>query len=239
MKYLSLILLMITLSHNAYSNCLTKHLDEAIEINHHRKVAYSLLSQNRSIPVSDALIQMENKMRKQLKFADFYASHWRQMGIGLLCDEVVEMNLIPSFQSTYKDTSPIKSLSITPTQWQKTIRNFVSKNDFHGLENWSHQLVLDLKAEPRTHCLTRHFVESIRRAAGLAPIHDRKAQELNISSTKWVSRQFILKQSELLIESQRIDQMAYPLQLQGLPIICQDVPYIPRAILQSSSHLSL
>lgn len=239
MKRFGLILFLMILVPQAYSNCLTRHIQEALELNHNRKKVYSLLSEKKSEPISNAMIKMENELLLQMKVADFYTLHWRRMGIGLLCDEIIEMNQTPAFRASYHDKDPLQPMTLNAWDLQKTIQQLMSQDDFEGLEIWSHQQVLELQAEPRANCLTRHFLESIRRAAGLAPLHAKKAAEQNLNTTRWVSRQFILRHSKLLPESVRIDQMAYPLQKQGLPIICQDVPYIPRATRQSSSHLSL
>lgn len=212
------------------ASCLLHHIDEAIQLNQQRRQPYSQLSQKRSEPITDALIQMEQKMRRQARFADFYALHWQSRGIGLLCDEFVDMSLTPSFKPRFEDISLLQPQTVQVSDLQSSIKKFLAKKDMNGLEQWSHQIVLELEKEPRTYCLTRHFMESIRRAAGLAPLHEEKSKTEEIASSLFVSREFIKMQADLLNETERIDQMAYALQSEGLPIICQDVPYIPRVL---------
>jgi hypothetical protein len=55
----------------------------------------------------------------------------------------------------------------------------------------------------------------------------------NSSLVKWgagfISNQMLAGHLDGLEESARIDMLAAPVQAMNLPIICQDVPYIPPA----------
>lgn len=69
--------------------------------------------------------------------------------------------------------------------------------------------------------MIRHFLESIRRVAGLAPTYGVR--------TMFISKQMLWAHVRSLKKASELDQMAAPLQAEGLPILCQDVPYIPAA----------
>ena len=85
-----------------------------------------------------------------------------------------------------------------------------------------------LDASPRYHCLVRHFLNSILRAANLAPLHEDEAKARGLSaSTTDLSWSFIEIQLFGLDELEKIDELAASIQAQGVPILCQDVPPIP------------
>lgn len=212
----------------AGATCLTRHLTEAIEINTRRKAAYALLTDGASKSISNKLIKMENELLWGARLGDFVAGHWRRAGVPLLCADVVEMSETPGFKARSLDRSPLSSITLRPSSIVQTIKTFVNQEQFVALEEWAHLQVLSLESEKRAYCLTRHFLESVRRAAGLVPYYQQLSQQKNLSDPTWVSKKFIKDQAELLILAYQIDQEAWLIQNKGVPIICQDVPEIPR-----------
>tara|TARA_B100002051_G_C16345596_1_gene443864 strand:- start:374 stop:598 length:225 start_codon:yes stop_codon:yes gene_type:complete len=70
------------------------------------------------------------------------------------------------------------------------------------------------------------------RASNYGPIHKEKAKSLGLSTKEMkklgtISWNFILSQIITFPLAHQIDKMAFPFQRRGIPIICQDVPYIP------------
>lgn len=71
------------------------------------------------------------------------------------------------------------------------------------------------------------MLESIRPTASLAPLYKQAAKEKKVKSPGFVVQGFLRSHLEILTEATEIDYLAAPLQAEGLPIICQDVPHIP------------
>ena len=86
-----------------------------------------------------------------------------------------------------------------------------------------------LEKFPGMYCMHRHVIESMLRASNYGPIHQEKARSLglNVKEIGEVSWNFILSQILTFPLAYQIDKMAFPFQQKGVPIICQDVPYIP------------
>ncbi|MBI5203189.1 MAG: hypothetical protein HY925_16480 [Elusimicrobia bacterium] len=81
--------------------------------------------------------------------------------------------------------------------------------------------------QPDYFCMTRHILESVRRAARLAPLHDTASRAKGLESPYGVSRQFIKTQLLSLSQAWTLDEWAVPVQAKGVPILCRDVPPIP------------
>ena len=85
----------------------------------------------------------------------------------------------------------------------------------------------DLEDYPNFHCMVRHLLESMLRISNLAPIHEREATELGLPPTRDLSWTLVRMHTLVLTEAVEVDGLAAPLQAEGLPIICRDVPPIP------------
>ncbi len=209
--------------------CLSEHVLEAIALNKQRKPVYMQLSQGRSQSVSDAMLRMENWLLLTTPFADAWAVPFQAKGIPVLCEDFVSMLLVPAFKaqnpegpdSLYNFQQPdieiIKDRLLTLYKAKSYI-------DIAEYADW---LVQRLDQAPRYNCLVKHMLESIHRIATLTPVHARNAQESGmLISPEPLSRAILKSHILLLDESAKIDALAAPLQAEGLPIVCQDVPSI-------------
>lgn len=209
--------------------CTREHLVEAIELNLARRQDYANLSNGQSLPISDALIDMEKRLLKSALLADFVSFFFQLWGIAFLCDEYVSMSKTPAF--TPQSPKPWPQLS-GYTSWNadkaiETLTQLNEKKDFTKILEVSEQWLQDLNSEKQFHCLTRHFLESVARAAVLAPRHNTIARERLFIPTLGLSAMFIKGHIDLLKEAEQLDRSAAPLQARGIAIICQDVPPIP------------
>ena len=199
---------------------MTRHLQEAIALNLVRLPMYAELSYGRSIPISHSLIRLENNLRLSAKAFDILAYPYQLRGIPILCEDFMDMALTSAFRYDFADGAP------RPVNFHRpNLKTFFVKaagqailHQFGGIEKAADELVRELEIEPRYNCLTRHFLESIRRSAGVA---------MKYRKGTWISSQFILGQLLYLKRVVELDELAEPLQSAGLPIFCQDVPHIP------------
>jgi hypothetical protein len=107
-----------------------------------------------------------------------------------------------------------------------SIREALKKEGFEGAAKASEEALHELAAYPSYLCMARHVLESILRAATLAPEHAHKAKQLGLASTEDLSKDFIKLQLFGLSASTQLDEESAPLQERGLAIVCQDVPKI-------------
>nr|WP_295902882.1 hypothetical protein [uncultured Bdellovibrio sp.] len=209
--------------------CLSTHLREAIKINEQRAPVYERLSQGQSRAISEMLIKAEKKVLWVAPLADAWAAPYQRAGIPILCADFIDMSHTPAFRAVNPDgKDSLQHFHPAPTgEISERLRELFKAKDYDGIVRYADEQVQELNRVPRYNCMVRHVLESIRRMAGLAPIHDQKARaKLHISSLL-LSRTVLKSHINLLDESSEIDALAAPLQAEALPIICQDVPHIP------------
>ena len=166
---------------------------------------------------------------------DRKARLFQEKGISLMCDEFESMELAPVYRKNAPIPAPL------PDAWRKEDRPARYADEirtaFHKTEQGTTDFGVTLAAAdkalgelseiPAYFCMTRHLVESIARAAKLAPIHMERAQKLGLSSPESISRTYIQLQLIALEMALTLDGRAAQYQSRGIPIICQDVPPIP------------
>ncbi len=80
-----------------FRSCTREHLEEAITLNNERQPLYAALSNNQSIAISSALIEIEHKLLRMAILSDVVSYFYQKAGVPLLCDEYVSMSLTPKF----------------------------------------------------------------------------------------------------------------------------------------------
>jgi hypothetical protein len=75
--------------------------------------------------------------------------------------------------------------------------------------------------------MTRHLLESALRITNGARRYAAEAEARGVASPAGLSRALLSMHLTTLGEGARLDRRAAPLQAEGVPIICQDVPPIP------------
>ncbi|ASD62768.1 hypothetical protein [Bdellovibrio bacteriovorus] len=209
--------------------CLSEHIHEALVLNKERKPLYMNLSDGKSKAVSDKLIWMERKLSVAVPFADAWAAPYQAAGIPILCQDFISMSETPKFQAqnpegpdslhNYRrpDIAGIKS----------RLLELYKAKAYQQLAEYADKQIVDLDQKPRYNCMVKHILESVRRMAALTPVHAQKSKAKNKVSSEFLSRTVLRSHIMLLDDSAEIDEVAAPLQAAGLPIVCQDVPYIP------------
>jgi hypothetical protein len=202
--------------------CMSRHIHEAMLLNQERKPQYAALTGGKSIPVSETLMDYEKALIIQSRLADLVALPFQWTGSSIMCAEFVSMSETPPFRTHYEVGAP-NIMNFHPASWREigtSLQGAVKNNDFQMVKTIADRQIVELEKEPRFNCMMRHFLESIRRIAGLAPSYKYGT---------FISKRLLLghlNDFELVAE---IDQRAAPVQASGVPIICQDVPHIPPA----------
>lgn len=210
-------------------NCVATHVRDAMKLNTERKPLYQLHSENRSTEVTDQLLKMERKLLLGAPFADAWARLYQRKGIPIMCEDFIDMSETPAFVANHPE-GMISILHYRKPDALAVTKNFQSLYKVRAYVEMAHyadNLIIQLEAQPRYNCLYRHMLESIRRMAILTPQYMEMANEQSLPSTELLSRTVLKSNISLLEDSASIDQLAAPLQARGLPIICQDVPFIP------------
>ena len=208
--------------------CFRRHIQEAIALNQERLPKYSELSHGSSESISRSLIRYE---RLTLFFAylfDWRAGKYQAKGIPVLCDEFVSMSKVPPFQGVIEHPStPMDPPQPLDTYYiRREIKAAYKKDNFEGVNHFLTPYLEKLEKSGPYHCMMKHVLESILATARLAPGFREAASVKGTPSTETLSWNFIRLQLFSLEKADQLDSRAFPLHLQGIPIICGDVPKI-------------
>lgn len=219
MKRLFFIFLLFPLSVLAEDGCLTKHLKEAVELNQQRQSIYSDLSQGRSEKVSKILIFAEKFILFTLPLSGLEnkAKELAEKGSAFLCEEF-QNTPNPKLAEMQNEKPPLKDFSpIDLASAKENLLTFIEAEDLAGLHREALLQINALNSEMHFNCMTRHMLESMARIAKLGA-KDPQRSAASLRLIKW--------QMWYLWGSMKLDDMAAPLQAQGLPILCHDLPVI-------------
>lgn len=216
----------------AEHSCMYLHIDDAMILNQARAPIYSRLSDGESDGVSEAMISFEKGLLRAASIADAVAFPLQVSGIPILCVDYVHMSETPPFRNSFAQGAPKLSqfhqLDIYAVKVALTAA--LQSDDFESLIEIATQNIEVLEREKRFNCMVHHFLESIRRVAGLAPQYQAMAKsKLSAYGTKLISKKVLKGHIKYLDEAAHIDLLAAPVQAQNIPIICQDVPHTPLA----------
>ena len=210
------------------SRCMEHHLREAAQMNRERMPRYSALTGGRSRGISRRLIWAERLGIPLAWYVDWRAREFQAAGIRVVCDDYVAMAHTPAFRERIPDPPPLSAFSPADS---KRIRRAISRayraDGFPGASAAIEHEIEQLHATPAFHCMTRHLLESALRISNRAPQYEAQARALGMKPPREVSRIMLDVHLFSLGEAARLDLRAAPLQAEGVPIICQDVPPIP------------
>jgi hypothetical protein len=210
-------------------NYMSQHLHEAIEINQMRSPRYAKLSDNRSRKISRALILTERLSLLTSYPLDNIAKYWQKRKVPVMVHEFIPMEKTPVFKDCFDDTNGITEnfIAFDTKNAQSDLLTFFKKRDYKSLSQLCNQFIDELSEMPKHHCMVRHILESVRRASHLLPRHIEKAKELEVKSPRAFCHYLLYNQIIIINNSALFDRWAHPLQKDGIPILYQDVPYIP------------
>lgn len=210
------------------SRCMEIHLREAAQLNRERMPRYSALTGGRSRGISRRLIWAERLGIPLAWYVDWRAREFQAAGIRLVCDDYVAMAQTPAFRERIPDPAPLSAFTpADPKRIRRAIGRAYRSGGFPAASTAIEHEIEQLHATPTFHCMTRHLLESALRISNRAPLYEARARALGMKSPREVSRIMLDMHLFSLGEAARLDRRAAPLQAEGVPIICQDVPPIP------------
>lgn len=209
-----------------------EHLKEAIALNTERRDMYANLTEGKSVEVSDKLIGMEKTTLLMLKFPfwnfDKLLGSFEKYGLQPTCDTFISIKTLTTFDSQFPQGAPTENTALVDTKKiRQTLETAFETRNVSLLKEKLQDVHSQMSTEPRLNCMSRHIIESTLRIATLFPnwnskIHDQNDKE---KFEKIVFR--LLKNHIFALKSAgQIDELSRPIQLAGVPIICQDVPAI-------------
>lgn len=213
----------------AETDCFSTHVKDAIQVNRARKPLYAKASSGRSRAASDILIASEMATLPIARYMDKKARPYQEKGIALLCDEFISMKMASGYTTSITPTGPAPRVLIRKfgRTTVKTITAAAEKDGFAGIARAGEEALTEISKHPSYLCMTRHILESIVRAANLAPIHRDRALAAGLEDPSDISEGFIRQQLFALNTVRTLEIASARAQEKGTPIICQDVPPIP------------
>lgn len=209
--------------------CFRTHMTEAIALNLDRMPRYAELSDGATRAISASLILGELASLAVSDAVDEAARPYQEEGVCIVCDDFVSMETAPEFRETFEfEPLPISEFEpLDAARLVDLILGTYACGGFEGLSDALEAEIEELEAAPNFHCMVRHLLESMLRMSNLAPLHDREATDLGLPSTRDLSWSLVRMHTLVLAAAVEVDATAAPLQAEGLPIICRDVPPIP------------
>jgi hypothetical protein len=205
-----------------------RHLREAAALNRARMPLYDSLTDGRSRGISRRLIWTERLALPVAWWVDWRARRFQREGIRIVCDDFVPMATTPGFRARMDDPPLAEFVPADARRIRRTVERARRRGGFPAA---SEALVAELErlsSAPAYHCMLRHLLESALRISNQAPRYQAEAQARGlIDSPAGLSRTLLDLHLALLGEAARLDRRAAPLQAEGIPILCQDVPPIP------------
>lgn len=212
------------------SRCMERHLREAAALNKARMPLYDSLSGGRSRGISRRLIWTERLALPVAWWVDWRARTFQRAGIPIVCDDFVPMAHTPAFRP--RAVEPPQPLSaFVPADARRIRRTVQRAQRVGGFAAASTVLERELRAlagAPEYHCMLRHLLESALRVSNQAPRYAAEARARGLlGDPAALSRSMLDLHLVALRDAARLDRRAAPLQAEGIPILCQDVPPIP------------
>ncbi|MBI2518787.1 MAG: hypothetical protein HYV97_00135 [Bdellovibrio sp.] len=235
------IMLFVTSSEVAHASpCLydekptTKHLLEAIHLNQARKKLYQQYFGTKAAKVFAKVMFYEHVMLPFARILDWQAKPFLCAGVEILKNDLVSIGMTPNFSGQRiipgrferpDDREDVKNLRV---HLQQSLEADQANNDIHFTKTLKllSLKIKELNAAPHVNCLERHFLESTGFALTHAATYHVKSLALGLKSTLPLSIKFAKVHLQALSIMARLDRKAYPLQKEGIPIFCQDVPPI-------------
>jgi len=209
--------------------CFSTHLQEAIASNVERAARYSELTDGRSDAISKSLTWSERLSILPALGVEASARPLQEAGIPILCTDFVSMKTTPAFQDKFEFPFPKEEEFQKPPmeEWKTELTLKLKKDGPESLHAVCLEYLKKIEKPQGFHCLVRHVLESIARVSFLAPQYVKLAKEKGVSaSPEAVSRSLLSLHILSLKLASDLDVKAAPLQAEGIPILCQDVPPI-------------
>ena len=206
---------------------ISNHIKEAIHHNSEVLPYYNNLSSGRSDIISRSLIGLEYYSLLEVISVEKEALYYQKNGVPLLCDELADMSNLAPFRNDFITPVSIKKFqSFLVSEFINSLKSFIIHEDLELAYQSLAKKIRQLESAPHQLCLTRHLMESIARTIMLSDHHRQMAINKNLNDPKELIKKFLLLQLKGLKFTYQLDRQAFPLNLEGIPLFCQDVPPI-------------
>jgi hypothetical protein len=208
--------------------CFENHIQESIAINLKMKQFYSLQTHKQSDRIFNFLILSEKAALIGAKYFDREAKKFHIQGQDIFCQEFVPMSLKSIKPKILSNSIPI---TFNWQKYSKLLKREIRLRDFDAIKDYSLEALKILETQPQYHCFTRHLLESIYRFAHFVQVRENQSLLLNGDSPKHLLARAMEFQRVGLWGAHKIDQMSQPIQMEGIPILCEQLPPLLDGIL--------
>lgn len=208
------------------------HVTEASALDQVRRPLYAAITEGKSKEISDRLIAFADVSVAAAAVIDLWAATYQTAGISVICDDLMPISNTPGFvEKSSFDPAPLSDFKpLKIHEIEKQFRAAYKNGSYAALVERTRQHVEGLQRNPSYHCMVKHILSSILRAANLAPRQIQEAQQAGFAvSPSGLIWSFIDVQLLSLGSVEAIDELSAPLQARGVPIVCQDLPEIPES----------
>lgn len=203
------------------------HLREAIALNRERAPHYAALTAGRSRRISRVLITSELVLLPVARWFDRRALPYERAGIPLMTSLFVPMAGAAAFEPRRQAPQPGAASPPDVGAIRRRIAAAWAERSGAGLVEAIEDELAQLERTPATECMVRHLLESARRIAMLAPTHAEAARTAGLPDPQPMLLHLLRMHLWGLAAGAMLDDWARPLQLEGIPILAQDLPPIP------------
>ena len=207
------------------THCISRHIHEAIALNHERLPLYAAVSEGRSRAISYSLLNLEKLVLATLPLIERPAEKYQEQGIPLFCLDVVPMSDTPQFMERVEAPErafvPFNGLALSLSLAQAGVMQ-----NKQQLEQRLERALETLNENKNFNCMTRHLLESILRSVRLTPVYQQMSAEKGLRDPGYLLRILINTQISALGLASHLDAQAAELNAEGIPVICNDLPHI-------------
>lgn len=203
------------------------HLREAIALNRARAPLYAARTAGRSHAVSRRLIASEYLLLPVARWFDARAARYHAAEVPLLDALFVSMAEAPPYGATTPSTLPEAYAPPRPVRVRTEVVQGYRANGYAGAAVCVQRALENVNAYPHVDGMMRHLLESLRRLCSVAPRAVAAARAREMASPGWLLGLLFWGHLAALGFAARLDARARPLQCEGVPIVCHDVPHIP------------
>jgi hypothetical protein len=203
------------------NHCFENHIRESIEINKMMKTYYSSQTNGESDRIFNFLIQSEKLALIGAKYFDREAVKFHKQGQDVFCQEFLPMILQTKKTVSQNFAFPQK---FDWKKYSRLLRREIRLKDFDAIKDYSLEALKELAPQPQYHCFTRHLIESIYRFAYFVQLRENKLEKNSQDSPRNLLARAMEYQLIGLWGAHRIDKMSLPLQMKGIPLLCDQLP---------------
>lgn len=204
--------------------CFGEHFSDALAKNDVKRDYYHELTNGQSDRLYALLIFGEKSGLMLSKKYDRAAELYQEHGFNLWCDEFAGKDLNPAPPVLGPKLENTALYPIGFWQLRKELLLLARNKDMKMIQVWSYNQIVLLQNNPKHHCMLRHVLESVYRLAYFYNLRKDKIIESKLPDPLKMTLKMIKLHAQSIPGSILIDRDAYKIQIQGIPILCHELP---------------